>query len=180
MPNLGGGFNACAALATLRQAPEVVDDSLEELIRESIRIEMDQPTQDIIAGRNNNLPLMAWAVRIVGGVMFDRPDLVEGGVKALEQLTDLVAAHGSLPEFNSPTYHPVTLYALRVICLWGEERTIALASALERHLWRNMALRWPPAHQTALRPLGTGVHRQSRGRVKQRAIPGGLRVGRHV
>ena len=141
---LKGKFAIAAALLAVHKMGSLLDDSFRAQVLESVRGAADTEDQDIIAGRNINLPVKTWAVRIAGGAMLKRPDLTAAGRRALEQLTDLVAAHGSIPEFNSPTYHALTLEALRVICLTGEPETIRLAAPLEQHLWANMAWRWHP------------------------------------
>jgi len=83
---------------------------------------------------------------------------VEAGVDALEQLTDLVQTHGTIPEFNCPGYHGMTLLALRAIVLLDEPRTAGLASALERHLWAEMAWRYNPRLRVLGGPWGRAYH----------------------
>ncbi len=151
-------FSICAGLLVLLKAPELLNEAMRHTILRSVEAFMDTEAEDIIAGRNNNLPLQTWTVRIAGGVFFKRADLIARGIAALEQLTDLVAAHGTIPEFNSGTYHPVTLQMLRVIVLLGEPRTSALASAIELHLWREMALRFHPRLGQLCGPWSRAYH----------------------
>ncbi len=87
-----------------------------------------------------------------------RSEAVEEGLHALERLADLVAAHGTIPEFNSPTYHPITLLLLRVISILGEPRTSSLASRLEKHLWTEVAWRWHPRLRQLCGPWGRAYH----------------------
>ena len=100
--------------------------------------------EDIIAGRNINIPLSTWARRIaVAHVVGDKEGL-ESGAVALRKLTDLIEAHGSSPEFNSPTYEPLTLLYLRSVSLTGEPSVGMYSLPLEKYLWESMAWRWHP------------------------------------
>ena len=141
---LKGHFAASAGLTVLKSGLPDAERIFEGIVTASIRHQMDEPSEDAIAGRNINIPLQAWVVRIAGATLFGREDLREGGIRALEMLTDLVAAHGTIPEFNSMTYHAITLQQLRNICRWGDPESAAMAAHLERHLWEEMAWRWHP------------------------------------
>jgi hypothetical protein len=147
-------FSICALLLVYYHARELLDDDLRRLVEESVREFIGDSEEDIIAGRNINIPLQTWTIRIAAGVMHERPDLVDAGVQALERLTGLVCDHGTIPEFNSVTYHPITLQMLRIIGLLGESRTQALAQRLERHLWACFAWRWHPQLRTHCGPWG--------------------------
>ena len=112
----------------------------------------------IIAGRNINIPMGSWMGWIVGAVLNNNEEHILKGIEALEQFTDLVAPHGEIPEYNSSTYHPMTLMYLRAICLANEPRTKKLASALEEHLWANLAWRWHPRLRQPCGPWGRAYH----------------------
>jgi hypothetical protein len=112
----------------------------------------------IIAGRNINIPMGAWMGWIVGAAANKDEAKLQEGIKALEKLTDLVAAHGEIPEYNSSTYHPLTLMYLRGICLADEPRTKRLASALEEHIWASLAWRWHPRLGQPCGPWGRAYH----------------------
>ena len=153
-----GKFSLCSGVHAMQVADEILDEETRALIRQGVHNAMDAEDEDIIAGRNINLPLLTWVVRIAGGVMFDRPDLVDAGVGALEKLTDLVAVHGSTPEFNSPTYEAVTLEALTTIEGLGEPRTARLAGRLRQHLWTSLAWRWHPRLGQLCGPWSRAYH----------------------
>ena len=102
--------------------------------------------EDIIAGRNNNIPLGNWTGRLATGLMFDDTQLVDDSICALEKFVDLVEPHGTLPEFNSPTYRSDTSSS-RIICQLGEPRATQIARKLETHLWLELAWRWHPTRQ---------------------------------
>ncbi len=144
LARMENGFDTSLTLLALYKADTLLDEEMRDGLRESLRRNANWDGEDIIAGRNINIPLGTWTRRIAAGVLFGRQDLLNGGVRALEALVDLVKTHGTIPEFNSPTYHPITLMLLRIICLLGEERTSRLAGMLEHHLWEEMAWRWHP------------------------------------
>ena len=141
---LRGNFGLTAAVAALLRMDHLLDDEIRTQFRDSVRAFIDVPHEDIISGRNVNIPMQAWTVRIAAGHWFDRPDLVAGGLNALERLAAIVEDHGTIPEFNSPVYHSVMLSILRSIVDIGEPRTSALAARLERHLWEEAAWRFHP------------------------------------
>jgi len=140
----GNRFIPTTALLTLHRAEPLLDDGTRRGLQEAVRSVIDVEEEDIMAGRNINIPLQNWTARIGAGLMFNRPDLVEAGATILDRFTDMVAAHGSSPEFNSPTYDALTLQMLRIICLLGEPSTSAPASRLEQHLWTEIAWRFHP------------------------------------
>jgi hypothetical protein len=140
----GDDFDVPLALLALYACGPILEEGVREGLRRAVERAASWEGEDIIAGRNINIPLATWTGRIGAGVLFQRPDLVSAGAEALEGLIDIVKDHGTIPEFNSPTYHPITLMLLRTICLLGEPRISTLAGRLERHLWRELAWRWHP------------------------------------
>ena len=146
--------SVCVHLLMLKKMGRVLDEETKALLLSAIAELDTEDGEDIIGGRNTNIPLMNWTIRIAQGVLFDKPELVEAGAAALEKLVDLVTAHGTIPEFNSPAYHPVTLSYLHVIQLLGEPRTAGLAEKLSRHLWQEMAWRYHPRLLSFTGPWG--------------------------
>ena len=154
------GYGHCSVVAGLIALEEEMPLFNEEEManfREQIR-NSSGGGEMIIAGRNINIPMGGWMGRIVGAAANKDEAILQEGIKALEQLTDLVAAHGEIPEYNSSTYHPLTLMYLRGICLANEPRTKRLASALEEHLWANLAWRWHLRLGQPCGPWGRAYH----------------------
>jgi hypothetical protein len=149
-----GHFSICAMLLAAQKLGDLLDDDLRAMLKESLRGRLDEKAEDIIAGRNINLPLQTWCVRLAAGLAFDREDLVAGAAAALGRLAETVRAHGSLPEFNSPVYQPITLQALHVIAGLGDPRCAALAEPLRLHLWEEMAWRFHPRLRVLCGPWG--------------------------
>ena len=152
------GFSLNAALVILLKLDDCLESDTRDILRQSIEDFIDVPAEDIIAGRNNNLPMQTWTVRIAAGHWFNEPDLVEGGIDALQRLTDMVADHGTIPEFNSPVYHSVMFQLLRTIQLIGEPQTSTLAERLERHLWNEIAWRFHPTLHVPAGPWSRIYH----------------------
>lgn len=147
-------FNTPVLVVMLKGLDPLLDDETRQLVLNALRTMDTTGAEDIIAGRNINIPMLAWTARIAQGVLFGKPDLVAAGRRALERLTDLVAAHGSIPEFNCPSYDVATLTALRAIVLLDEPETSRLAARLERHLWEELAWRYHPNLRVAAGPWG--------------------------
>jgi hypothetical protein len=151
-------FAAPVIVVALKKAGPVLDEEVRDALLSNLERFDTSSSEDIIAGRNINIPLHTWTCRIAQGVLFNLPEQVGAGVTALAQLTDLVQTHGTIPEFNCPGYHGMTLIALRAIVLLDEPRTAALAAALERHLWAEMAWRYNPRLRVLGGPWGRAYH----------------------
>ncbi len=154
----GGHFNVMAGLLALYHLSPALSSVQKENFYQAIKGFLKGDGEDIIAGRNNNIPLGNWTGRLAAGLMFDDMQLVTDSVYALEKLVRLIEPHGTLPEFNSPTYHPVTLLLLRIICQLGEPRSTQIASRLEQHLWLELAWRWHPRIRQLCGPWGRAYH----------------------
>lgn len=100
--------------------------------------------EDIIAGRNINIPLGTWARRITGAHLTNNEEWLEKGTEAMRKVSDLIEAHGSHPEFNSPTYEALNFIYLRGINLTERPSVCAYSVPLEKYLWESLALRWHP------------------------------------
>jgi len=114
--------------------------------------------EDIIAGRNINIPLGTWTRRITGAIAKNDPKLLAEGVEALKKLTDLVEAHGSHPEFNSPTYEALTLIYLRALGLTKHKEVCDYSLPLEQYLWESLAWRWHPRLKQLCGPWARAYH----------------------
>lgn len=96
-------------------------------------------------GYNDNMPAKAAMGLILGGELLDRPEAVEHGLHSLRQLRALLTRCGTVSEYNSPTYSPVTLHALAEIAeLARHPEARALALAAEERLWLDLAARFHP------------------------------------
>ena len=154
----GGFYSVSMALLALSETPDLFEDKQLDYFRASLDAATFAEGESIIAGRNNNIPLGTWLIRVVYSVRRKDSEALRQCIGALERLTDLVAAHGELPEYNSPTYTPLSLMYLRAMCLVGDARITALASKLEEHLWASLAWRWHPHLRQPCGPWGRAYH----------------------
>ncbi len=158
LPVMKDRFALNASILTLTRLGSLLEPATTNHLKGSLREFIDEPAEDIIAGRNINLPLQTWTVRITAGVWFDRLDVVERGLVALQRLEALVRDHGTIPEFNSPVYHGVTLTMLRILASSQDARIRGIAQRLEQHLWREVALRFHPTTRILGGPWSRTYH----------------------
>ncbi len=139
-----GTPSAGTSLLLLTEASPLFSPDTLAALEKDVRSGLGSGGEDVIAGRNINIPLGTWARRIAGAHVCREPGYLKPCVRALEKLTDLVEAHGSHPEFNSPTYEALTLIHLRTMSLTNEPSICAHSLPLEQYLWESLALRWHP------------------------------------
>ena len=96
-------------------------------------------------GYNDNMPAKATMGLILGGEMLGDADAVEHGLWNLRTLRNQLFRRGINSEYNSPTYTPLTLYAMGKIAHYArssEARELALK--IEHRLWLDLAARFHP------------------------------------
>jgi len=103
------------------------------------------------SGTNDNMPARATMGLILGGELLGREDRVEHGMWLLRQLQNLLTRNGLISECTSPTYSGGTLFIVaNIVELSRNEEVRALARAIERRLWVDVACHWhPQARQLA-------------------------------
>lgn len=153
-----GTPTAGTSLILLREASPLFAPQTLTALEDDLRAGAGSGGEDIIAGRNINIPLGTWARRVAGAHVNKSPAQLEPCVSALARLTDLVTAHGSHPEFNSPTYEALTLIHLRTIGLTGEPSVCAYSLPLEQYLWESLAWRWHPRLGQLCGPWARAYH----------------------
>lgn len=89
---------------------------------------------------HTNVALMNAFLVSYAGVKGNRPDLVAEGGRLLDDLAARIDEHGTVWEYNSPTYYGVDIFAL---ALWRKhgpsERMRGLGARWEAELWRETA-----------------------------------------
>ena len=153
-----GSPSAGTSLLLLRMASPLFNADALASLEKDVKGSLGGGGEDIIAGRNMNIPLGTWARRIAAAHLCEAPEYLPPCVVALEKLTDLLVAHGSHPEFNSPTYEPVTLIHLRTMSLTGEPRICAYSLPIEQYLWESLAWRWHPRLGQLCGPWARAYH----------------------
>ena len=149
-----GIASAGTSVLLLAEGTPLFDPDTIAALENDIRSGATGGGEDIIAGRNINIPLGTWARRITGAHLTDDEEWLKLGAEALRKLTDLVETHGSLPEFNSPTYDPLNLIYLRSINLTERPSVCAYSDPLEKYLWESLAWRWHPRLKQLCGPWG--------------------------
>jgi len=130
-------FVGIALLLLLAHHPEAVDDRQRRRIEDAVALaaEGEQASGRLRWWYTNIALQHAWLLVEVGRV--------EEGEALAEQVTEGWREHRTFPEFNSPTYDGVDLWAL---ALWrGQSRSERLRSwgaELEDGLWRTIAGRY--------------------------------------
>ncbi|MDR1145635.1 MAG: hypothetical protein LBK71_05810 [Verrucomicrobiales bacterium] len=97
-------------------------------------------------GYNDNMPAEAALGLILGGEALGNREAVEYAVWNLRRLRDILARRGSISEWNSPTYTPVTLHAMAEIAAHAKHPVARdLAAKIEARIWLDLAARFHPA-----------------------------------
>lgn len=96
-------------------------------------------------GFNDNMPAKATMGLVLGGELLGNADAVEYGLWNLRQMRAMLIRRGTISEFNSPTYTPLTLHAMGEVAEYARhEEARELARAIEARLWLDMAARFHP------------------------------------
>ena len=119
-------FAPMASLQIIIKYDELLDEKAKKAINaylESVLDEFSGEHFDFI-GVNDNFPSMATYTALFGGKLFNRPELYSIGVKRLEQLKSLLTRRGVLTEYTSPTYTPISTYAMAEIANYINDEKI--------------------------------------------------------
>lgn len=131
--------------------------ALRERLRECLRLGLEEIRALDVAPTYTNVATMDVANSCLGGEYLDDGSITERGYAKLRRLTDLAAANGTIFEFDSPTYHLVTLESLKQLADMTRNqearmraRTLAarLGLGMALHLHRGTS-RWGGPHSRA-------------------------------
>lgn len=96
-------------------------------------------------GMNDNFAAMAVIVLVLAGEATNRPELVQDGINKMKVLVDRLDTHGTIAEFNSPTYTGISLCCLADIVNFAENAEARkLALRIEQQVWYDMCARFHP------------------------------------
>ncbi|MDR1145634.1 MAG: hypothetical protein LBK71_05805, partial [Verrucomicrobiales bacterium] len=96
-------------------------------------------------GYNDNMPAEASMGLILGGQFLGCREAVEYGRWNLLRLRDILRRRGTISEWNSPTYTPITLHAMAELASHAADGDIReLALKIEQRLWLDFAARFHP------------------------------------
>lgn len=90
-------------------------------------------------GVNDNTPAMIMTCCILAGEHFSEPEWKRTGLARLEAFSQMLERRGFTSEFNSPTYTPITIYALAMLAeLARDEEVKKLALSCETRMWEQV------------------------------------------
>lgn len=130
-------FVGIALVLALRHHGELIDDDRRRRIEDAVALAVEgEQASGRLAWHYTNIGLQhAWLLVEAGAV--------EAGEALAEEITGRWREHRSFPEYNSPTYDGVDLWAL---ALWrgqsSSARLQALGAELEAGLWTTVATRF--------------------------------------
>ncbi|MCK9479242.1 MAG: hypothetical protein M0R40_07035 [Firmicutes bacterium] len=131
-------FTPFMSLVTLMQYESVLPPTVKGLLEQRIFSRMkwnEQESNDFI-GVNDNTPAMIMALLILAGERYNNQKWLEIGLCRLQQLEDMQKDRTFISEFNSPTYHAITIYAMAALGTYTKNEGIKKrAIACEIALW---------------------------------------------
>lgn len=132
---VGTGFALALILAGDDLPPTTVDAMLA-----AIALAVDGEPPERVAVTYSNIALMRAWLEVQAGDLLERPELTRRGEELAGRLVDRFDRHGTLDEWNSPTYYGIDLYAL---VLWRAHspspRLRTWGGRLEAELWADLA-----------------------------------------
>jgi hypothetical protein len=105
-----------------------------------IALAVDGEPPDRVGASYSNIALMRAWLEVHVGYLLERPELSTRGEELAARIVERFDVHGTLDEWNSPTYYGIDLYAL---VLWRSHspssRLRAWGARLEAELWSDLA-----------------------------------------
>ncbi|WP_127582583.1 hypothetical protein [Paenibacillus koleovorans] len=94
---------------------------------------------------NDNFAAMAVFLLLAAGERFDDQSAFDAGARKLRQLRDVLTRCGTLMEYGSPVYTPITTHVLAEMVNYVQNEEIrSLAAECETRMWAEMATRFHP------------------------------------
>lgn len=133
----------------------------EALLQDKVRVKLEQYVQDNLGWLaeerihfsmyNDNFAAMAVFTLLTAGERFNDKSVFSAGVRKLEQLQKVFLRCGTIMEYGSPTYTPITTHVLAETVNYVQEPAAnEMARNCEERMWTELALRYhPPTSQLA-------------------------------
>ena len=135
-----GHFSVMSAIQVLKKHGDKITPAVRQILSEHIRPHLIIESATEFSGYNDNFPSMATFSALVGGELFDVPEAVDNARLNLEQARDLLQRCGTLSEYNSPVYTPISLLCCAEMVNYArDERCRELAAGVEERLWYDVA-----------------------------------------
>jgi hypothetical protein len=132
---VGTGFALALILAGDVLPPLTVDAMLA-----AIALAVDGEPPERVGVTYSNIALMRAWLEVQAGSLLDRPEVTRRGEELAGRIVERFDTHGTLDEWNSPTYYGIDLYAL---VLWRSyspsPHLRAWGARLEAELWQDLA-----------------------------------------
>jgi hypothetical protein len=128
---------------------EKIRMKLEHYVKESLGWMADERIHFTMY--NDNFAAMAMFTLLTAGERFNDHSAFEAGVSKLKQLMQVFTRCGTIMEFGSPTYTPITTHVLAETVNYVHDATVnKWAIACEERMWTELAMRFhPPTSQMA-------------------------------
>lgn len=126
-----------------------VKDKLERYVRESLGWMAEDRIHFTMY--NDNFAAMAMFTLLTAGERFGDRAAWEAGRRKLEGLKQVFTRCGTIMEYNSPTYTPITTHVLAETVNYVADKEVRqLAAQCEERMWAELAIRYhPPTSQLA-------------------------------
>jgi hypothetical protein len=146
-------FTPFMSIVQLLRHGEILPQKLRDRLARRAVCTIDRvllPPLDFV-GVNDNHPAMGMGLLFLAGEHFGRPEWTAAALRRLGQLEQMLADRTFISEFNSPTYHAVTVFALAALAGCAKDPGVrGRALGCERALWKMaLALYHRPSSQAA-------------------------------
>lgn len=131
-------FSPMCALQLLLKFSRKLEDKSGDILKNYLNSVLDEfKGGDLdFVGVNDNFPCMGTFTVLLGGQLFNRPDLYETGIKRLNQFKSLLGRRGVDSEYTSPTYTPIHAYAMAEIANYTDNESLReIALQCEERVW---------------------------------------------
>jgi len=131
-------FTPFMSLVLLMQHEDILTPKIADFLEERALNIMDYnllPSWDFV-GVNDNTPAMMMALLILAGERYNNEIWLNAGLKRLKQFEDMQKDRTFISEFNSPTYHAVTIFAFASLVQQAKDSDIKKRALICEHgLW---------------------------------------------
>ncbi|TLS52582.1 hypothetical protein FE782_08070 [Paenibacillus antri] len=140
-------FSPMTSMQLLLKYADRLTDAAAAKLRKYVLVSLDGAAEQRIRFPmyNDNFAALATFTLLTAGETFNKPDAFAAGETKLMQLIDVFRRRGTLMEFGSPTYTPITTHVLaEIVNHVKDERIRELALQCEARMWAEIAIHYHP------------------------------------
>lgn len=140
-------FSPMTAMQILLKYEERLHGEVMEKLERYVRDSLGWMAEDRIhfTMYNDNFAAMAMFTLLTAGERFGDQAAWDAGRRKLEGLKQVFTRCGTLMEYNSPTYTPITTHVLAETAAYvADEEIRQLAADCEKRMWAELAIRYHP------------------------------------